>query len=133
MPSDEHHIYHPKDAIAVATEAGLIVGGFGALFSGIQNTLARQNVGAKGFITRFGSTTTVFGASLLSESLHAVLTIDLAAMGLSYGFTKTFAANIRQKEDSWNTAIGGFFGGSMIGLRGMVHVESSSFRPLNTN
>jgi hypothetical protein len=40
-------------------------------------------------------------------------------MGVSYGFTKTFAANLRQKEDSWNTAIGGFFGGSMIGLRGM--------------
>jgi hypothetical protein len=62
MASDEHHSYHPRDAISVATEAGLIVGGFGALFSGIQNTLARQNVGAKGFITRFGSTTTIFGA-----------------------------------------------------------------------
>jgi hypothetical protein len=62
MAPHEEHSYHPKDAISVATEAGLIVGGFGALFSGIQNTLARQNVGAKGFITRFGSTTTVFGA-----------------------------------------------------------------------
>jgi hypothetical protein len=41
-------------------------------------------------------------------------------MGLSSGFTKTFAANLRQKDDSWNTAIGGFFGGSMIGLRGML-------------
>jgi len=61
MASEEHHQYHPKDAIAFTTESAMIVGGFGALFSGIQNTLARQNVGAMGFLTRFGSTTAVFG------------------------------------------------------------------------
>lgn len=42
----------------------------------------------------------------------------VAAMGGAYAFTKTVSANLRQKEDAWNTAIGGFFGGSMIGLRG---------------
>ena len=37
-------------------------------------------------------------------------------MGASYGFTRTVAANLREKEDPWNTAIGGFFAGSMVGL-----------------
>ncbi len=32
-------------------------------------------------------------------------------------FTKTAAANLREKDDAWNAAIGGFFGGTMVGLR----------------
>jgi hypothetical protein len=62
MAPDRHDVYHPKDAIAETTKTALITGGFGALFAGIQNTLTRQNVGPLGFFTRFGGTTTVFGA-----------------------------------------------------------------------
>jgi hypothetical protein len=39
-------------------------------------------------------------------------------MGASYTFTKTASANLREKNDAWNSAIGGFFAGSMMGLRG---------------
>jgi len=100
MASQDHgQLYHPKDAIAITTQSTLILGGFGALFAGIQNTLARQNVGAMGFLTRFGGTTGTF-----------------AAMGASYAFTKTVSANLREKEDHYNTAIGGFFGGAIVGL-----------------
>lgn len=38
-------------------------------------------------------------------------------MGGAYEFARTASANLRQKDDSWNEAIGGFFGGAMIGLR----------------
>jgi hypothetical protein len=38
-------------------------------------------------------------------------------MGGAYAFSKAVSANLREKDDSWNTAIGGFFGGSIIGLR----------------
>ena len=40
-----------------------------------------------------------------------------AAMGGFYEFFKNAAANLRQKNDTYNEAIGGFFGGSVLGLR----------------
>lgn len=39
-------------------------------------------------------------------------------MGGSYEFVKTASANLREKEDHWNVAIGGFFSGAILGLRG---------------
>lgn len=45
-------------------------------------------------------------------------------MGGAYEFAKDAAANLREKDDSWNKAIGGFFGGSMLGLRGTALVLS---------
>ena len=40
-----------------------------------------------------------------------------AAMGGAYEFVSTASANLREKDDSWNPSIGGFFAGSVIGLR----------------
>ncbi len=40
-------------------------------------------------------------------------------MGGAYEFAKTASANLRRKDDSWNPAIGGFFGGATLGLRCM--------------
>lgn len=53
--------------------------------------------------------------------IEVVLTYRAAAMGASYAFASTVSANLRQKNDSWNTAVGGFLGGSMIGLTRMAH------------
>lgn len=41
-----------------------------------------------------------------------------AAMGGTYEFVKTASANLREREDPWNTAFGGFFSGAILGLRG---------------
>ena len=41
-------------------------------------------------------------------------------MGGAYEFFKTAAANLRKKNDTYNEAIGGFFGGSIAGLRCML-------------
>jgi len=38
-------------------------------------------------------------------------------MGGAYEFTKLASANLREKDDSWNTAIGGFLAGGVLGLR----------------
>lgn len=42
----------------------------------------------------------------------------IAAVGGSYEFTRFASANLREKDDSLNTAIGGFLAGSVLGLRG---------------
>ncbi|OCK86196.1 hypothetical protein K432DRAFT_431163 [Lepidopterella palustris CBS 459.81] len=99
MASD-HAAYHPKDAISSTVRTMGITTGAGAIIAGVQNTLTRQNVGAFGILTRTGGTIAVF-----------------AAAGGAYQFTKTAAANLREKDDSYNSAIGGFFGGAMIGLK----------------
>jgi len=61
MSGPDRPTYEPKDALEITSEHALIVGGFGAVISAIQNTLARQNLGALGFVTRFGGTTATFG------------------------------------------------------------------------
>lgn len=45
------------------------------------------------------------------------LTEALAAMGGAFEFTRLASANLREKDDSWNPAIGGFFGGAVAGMR----------------
>ena len=64
MSAPDSPTYEPKDALEIASEHALIVGGFGAIISAIQNTLARQNLGAMGFLTRFGGTTATFSMSV---------------------------------------------------------------------
>ncbi|KAM0716091.1 hypothetical protein Q7P37_008605 [Cladosporium fusiforme] len=100
MAGQDHDDYHPKDAVGSAIKATLVTGGAGAFISTIQNTLTKQNVGAFGVFTRSGSTIGIF-----------------AAMGGAYMFSKDAAANLRQKDDSYNSAIGGAFAGSMLGLK----------------
>ncbi|KAJ9620993.1 hypothetical protein H2203_007580 [Taxawa tesnikishii (nom. ined.)] len=92
--------YRPKDAIGETIKATMITTGAGAFISTVQNTLVKQNIGAMGMFTRTGGTIAVFGA-----------------MGGAYEFTRCASANLRQKDDAWNYAVGGFFGGSMLGLR----------------
>lgn len=40
-----------------------------------------------------------------------------AAMGGAYEFTKNASANLRQKDDAYNPALGGLMSGAMLGLR----------------
>jgi hypothetical protein len=56
----EQPAYQPKDALSIMTNNALVLGGFGAMISAIQNALARQNLGAMGFLTRFGGTAATF-------------------------------------------------------------------------
>ncbi|KAL9590510.1 MAG: hypothetical protein Q9203_000687 [Teloschistes exilis] len=100
MESKDKPTYQPQDAISRSLHSTMILGGTGLFVSAVQNTLTRQNVSAWGVVTRTGSTIWTF-----------------AAIGGFYEFTRTAAANLREKNDAYNNAIGGFFGGGVVGLR----------------
>ncbi|MCJ1338496.1 hypothetical protein MMC09_003784 [Bachmanniomyces sp. S44760] len=93
-------VYQPKDAVTLAVKSTMITGAAGTFVSAIQNTLSKQNVNAWGVFTRTGGTIATF-----------------AAMGGAYEFTRSASANLREKNDSWNTTLGGFVAGSIMGLR----------------
>ncbi|KAJ5138515.1 uncharacterized protein N7515_003363 [Penicillium bovifimosum] len=97
---EEDHSYHPKDAISAAMKATALTGSVGLFAAAVQNTLTKQNVGTLGVFVRGGGTITTF-----------------AAMGGTYEFIKTASANLREKEDHYNVAIGGFVSGAILGLR----------------
>ena len=44
-------------------------------------------------------------------------------MGGSYEFVRYATANLREKDDSLNTALGGFVAGNILGLRCRSHAE----------
>lgn len=100
MPPQNEAQYKPKDAIGLAIESTLIMGAGGLTISAIQNTLTKQNISGWGVFTRTGGIIATFAAS-----------------GGAYGFAKAAAANLREKDDSWNPAIGGFLSGAVLGLR----------------
>ena len=113
----QERVYQPKDAVSVAIQSSLITGGAGLAMSAVQNSLARQNVGALGVFTRFGANVGLFGLFRVTNK-HSELNKILGTMGGAYSFTKIASANLRREDDAWNTAIGGFVGGFIMGLRG---------------
>ncbi|TGZ80239.1 NADH-ubiquinone oxidoreductase 213 kDa subunit [Ascodesmis nigricans] len=92
--------FQRRDAIAASTKGAMITGGIGLTLSAVQNSLAKQNVGVTGVITRTGMTIVYF-----------------TAMGGAFSFVKTAAANIREKDDFLNPTIGGLFAGAIIGTK----------------
>ncbi|KAI5226176.1 hypothetical protein E4T40_03190 [Aureobasidium subglaciale] len=100
MASQEEQPYRAKDSLGSAIKAAMVTTGAGLFVSTVQNTLTKQNHGAMGAFTKFGGTTAVYGA-----------------MGAAYEFTRCASANLRQRDDAWNSAWGGLAGGAMLGLR----------------
>lgn len=54
-------VYHPKDTVSETIKATMVTGAAGLMVSAVQNSLARQNIGAWGVFTRTGSQIAVFG------------------------------------------------------------------------
>lgn len=69
-PADQY--YQPQDALGASTRAILLTGTAGLFLAAVQNTVTKQNVGAFGVITRFGSTVGVFGMALFALECKAV-------------------------------------------------------------
>ena len=63
--ASQHPTYHPKDAVSAAVRATMITASAGAIISGVQNALTKQNVGAFGILTKTGGTIAVFGTEQL--------------------------------------------------------------------
>ncbi|EWC48003.1 hypothetical protein DRE_02885 [Drechslerella stenobrocha 248] len=91
--------YHPKDALASTIKAISVTGTAGLVVSGAQNALARENRGLLGLFTKTGGTVAMF-----------------VLMGGTYAFLKDASANLREKSDPWNAALGGFFAGALVGI-----------------
>lgn len=91
--------YHAQDAIKASAKGTLVVGGAGLFLSAIQNSLQKNNIGAWGVFTRSGGTVASF-----------------AAVGGVFEFSRVAMANLREKNDVWNTVVSGFLGGSVFGL-----------------
>ncbi|KAF2868908.1 hypothetical protein BDV95DRAFT_577908 [Massariosphaeria phaeospora] len=91
--------YQPHDTLANAASSTLQTTLVGAIIAGVQNTLTKQNVGARGIITRSGGIIALY-----------------AAVGATYQITKDSASNLREKDDLYSEAMAGFAGGSVVGI-----------------
>ncbi|ERT02671.1 NADH:ubiquinone oxidoreductase 21.3kD subunit 21.3b [Sporothrix schenckii 1099-18] len=95
----DRDVYRPQDALYAGVKGTAVVGGAGLFLSAIQNSLQKRNVGAWGVFTRTGGVVASF-----------------AAVGGVFEFSRTAMANLRQKNDAYNTAVSGFLAGSVFGL-----------------
>lgn len=57
--------YQPQDALGAATRAIALTGTAGLFLAAVKNTVTKENVGAFGVISRFGSTVGIFGMNLV--------------------------------------------------------------------
>lgn len=58
---DEDQIYHPQDALAISTRSATLTGAAGLFLASVQNTVAKEQIGAFGVFSRFGGTVGLFG------------------------------------------------------------------------
>jgi hypothetical protein len=65
----EEKRFERRDAIGEGVKGALIMGGIGAIVSGVQNSLQKQNVGALGVLTRTGGTIAIFGTPMSAHAL----------------------------------------------------------------
>ncbi|KAH8880331.1 NADH-ubiquinone oxidoreductase subunit [Thozetella sp. PMI_491] len=113
-PHGEDDAYHPKDAVAGGITGALVVGTAGLFTSAVKLALQPRNLGAWSIFRHTGGTTGLF-----------------AAAGGVYQFSSYAAANLREKEDPYNTALGGFLAGGrmprVIGSGAFVAVTLAVF------
>ena len=61
LQPEEHHPFHPRDALKSGTRGGVAGGVVGLFAAAVQNSLSKQNVGAWGVLTRHGGTVASLG------------------------------------------------------------------------
>ncbi|KAI1056380.1 hypothetical protein LB507_002054 [Fusarium sp. FIESC RH6] len=91
--------FKPYDVLNDTTKAGVVGGLSGLFLSSVKNALAKHNVGILSVFTR-GSTIIGLGA----------------AAPAAYVFVSRTSMNLREKEDSFSAALGGFALGAVLGL-----------------
>ncbi|OAG45553.1 hypothetical protein AYO21_00189 [Fonsecaea monophora] len=92
-------VYQPRDALGLSARSAALTGAAGLFIASVQNTVAKEQIGAFGVFTRFGRTIGL-----------------LTAMGGTFQFASTASANLREKNDYINHVIGGTIAGSLNGL-----------------
>ncbi|KAJ9615366.1 hypothetical protein H2200_001441 [Cladophialophora chaetospira] len=102
---EDSAVYSPQDALGRSARSAMMTGAAGLFIASVQNTVAKEQIGAFGVFTRFGRTIGL-----------------LTAMGGVFQFTSIASANLREKNDFLNHTIGGALAGSLNGMwrRSMV-------------
>ncbi|EXJ56551.1 hypothetical protein A1O7_06895 [Cladophialophora yegresii CBS 114405] len=111
VDADVSGVYQPQDALGRSARSAMMTGAAGLFIASVQNTVAKEQIGAFGVFTRFGRTIGL-----------------LTAMGGVFQFTSIASANLREKNDFVNHTIGGALAGSLNGLwkRSMVSTLGSA-------
>ncbi|KND92964.1 NADH-ubiquinone oxidoreductase 21.3 kDa subunit [Tolypocladium ophioglossoides CBS 100239] len=91
--------YVPHDVLDETAKTALVGLGSGFFLAAIQNALSKRNVGAMSVFTR--------GAPVIG--------ICAAGPG-AYAFFSRTMMNLREKDDAWAAAFGGFMCGGVLGL-----------------
>jgi len=104
-PAELPEAFEQRSALAAMMSGAATTGAAGVLISAVQNSLQTHRAGALGVVTRTGGTIAFF-----------------TALGGAFSFAESMSANVRQRNDAWNTAIGGAAAGLVVGARGECRV-----------
>ncbi|PWN98026.1 hypothetical protein FA09DRAFT_330186 [Tilletiopsis washingtonensis] len=99
-PAELPEAFEQRSALAAMMSGAATTGAAGVLISAVQNSLQTHRAGALGVVTRTGGTIAFF-----------------TALGGAFSFAESMSANVRQRNDAWNTAIGGAAAGLVVGAR----------------
>ncbi|KAM4057925.1 tim17/Tim22/Tim23/Pmp24 family protein [Hirsutella rhossiliensis] len=99
MAAESDAPYVPHDVFDETANTALIGLGSGLFIAAIRNAMSKRNVGAMSVFTR--------GAPIIG-----ICTAGPAA----YAFFSRTAMNLREKDDAWAAAFGGFMCGAILGL-----------------
>ncbi|EFY99625.1 Tim17/Tim22/Tim23/Pmp24 family protein [Metarhizium robertsii] len=98
-PLESDKPYAPHDVLDETAKTAVVGLGGGFFLAAIRNAMSKRNVGALGVFTR--------GAPI----------IGICAAGpAAYAFFSRTMMNLREKEDAWSAAFGGFMCGGVLGL-----------------
>ncbi|KAL9094850.1 MAG: hypothetical protein Q9165_002799 [Trypethelium subeluteriae] len=95
-PDPDEVVYHPRDAISSTVKTTAVTTLAGTTASAIQNTLTKQNVGAMGIFTRYGSTIAVFEGTLPAFLGYGAA---LAVIAGAYDYTGGSLGGYRKDPD----------------------------------
>ncbi|OAA49595.1 Mitochondrial import inner membrane translocase subunit Tim17 family protein [Metarhizium rileyi] len=98
-PLESEKPFAPHDVLDETAKTAVVGLGSGFFLAAIRNAMSKRNVGALGVFTR--------GAPI----------IGICAAGpAAYAFFSRTMMNLREKEDAWSAAFGGFMCGGVLGL-----------------
>ncbi|EGX96681.1 NADH-ubiquinone oxidoreductase 213 kDa subunit [Cordyceps militaris CM01] len=127
------NVYQAHDVLDETAKTAVVGLGAGFFMAAVQNALSKRNVGAFGVFSRGAPIIGLAGdatrKSLLVNSPSAIqdvrLRLDLganfcvcriAASPAAYTFVSRTVMNLREKDDAFAAALGGFAAGAVIGL-----------------
>ncbi|KPM34229.1 hypothetical protein AK830_g12338 [Neonectria ditissima] len=91
--------FQPYDTLSDTAKAGVVGGASGLFIASIRNALSKRNVGALSVFTR--------GAPIIGLA---------TAAPAAYVFFSRSSMNLREQDDPWSAAFGGFMMGAVLGM-----------------